>query len=1000
MGKVRFDKLLNKPLLHDHPHDHPKVQGVGSSGSAGVSSHADLTNVTANQHHAQAHNQIDHSSATTEIADVASAEAAGTSETTPRGDHVHAHGSGYLPNAHHNQAHAIDGADHTGAITSAQHGTFASGDLHPEYQTPAEHTAVGDSSPHHAAVSLAADIDTILGLSVQQLTLDSQSANQVFAGPTTGGAADPTFRSMVSADLPASVVETTDADWIDLTDAGATTLHSHAGGSGYATIEDEGVALTARTTLDIRGQYLSAVEDALNTQTVLRSGYGVPDAIVDRETTEHYYGLATGSAATTLGDTFARWTTNRWSDLGCIVKVISGTGTAGEERTISSNTATALTISAPWTVNPDGTTVYAIGPADRLSSASGLAVGATLDDSGQAWGTNQYARCTVIIFGGTGVNQVRTISSNTATQLTVSAAWTTQPDATSTYLIQFPEPVYVRLRDAVTAGHRSILVRHPGDTSALTIATTDNVNVIIGDDGSDAIFRVGLTCNKNGVVFDSIQMDGVSLGLVGISDIAVGCQVRNASGRINMGSASSGSAILNCAAVAAGSGATAPFEVRGSNQRVTACFGQLLSNQNFIKIYSTAAQYSVIGNANVANAESGYIIDEASNALGGVISANVVSVPLSNALGGINAQLLSNIAGNYINFNSGTPAASTYNGINVSGRCVVAGNLIRTAVGTNATILNAINATGSGSSIGNNLLILNAAPNNASAVYTVVSLPAGSSLNNVVGNLGYAISGITAGTCYLIGGASTDFTAFGNTGIGSAPSVAPYPWRQFQSLGVLSNAFGNTDLPELQIFAYDRFEDFDDNAIPNDWEEIVVGSATYGGGAAGGLVTVTTLGVANDDRGIRFNQGVVQGSGKRPGTEARFNLTSVAAIEYRIGLGDYAGWVTNMARPTDGLFLELDTSLDANFHLIMKTGATVQDIVVQTPATTGVHTFAAYCSRGNRLTAYFDGSFVGTYITTGIWAAANLVSPGIYIETLANVVKAVSVDVVRWRSDR
>ena len=57
---------------------------------------------------------------TAQIADVAAAEAAGTSPTVPRGDHVHAHPA------------------------------LASGDLHPEYQTPAEHTAVGDSAPHHA----------------------------------------------------------------------------------------------------------------------------------------------------------------------------------------------------------------------------------------------------------------------------------------------------------------------------------------------------------------------------------------------------------------------------------------------------------------------------------------------------------------------------------------------------------------------------------------------------------------------------------------------------------------------------------------------------------------------------------------------------------------------------------------------------------------------------------------------------------------------------------
>ena len=38
---------------------------------------------------------------------------------------------------------------HTGALSVALHGILSSGDLHPEYQTPAEHTAIGDAAPHH-----------------------------------------------------------------------------------------------------------------------------------------------------------------------------------------------------------------------------------------------------------------------------------------------------------------------------------------------------------------------------------------------------------------------------------------------------------------------------------------------------------------------------------------------------------------------------------------------------------------------------------------------------------------------------------------------------------------------------------------------------------------------------------------------------------------------------------------------------------------------------------
>jgi hypothetical protein len=55
----------------------------------------------------------------------------------------------------------------------------------------------------HDAVTLDANADTVLSLSTQQLGLDTQTANTVFAGPATGAAAVPTFRALTEDDLPA-----------------------------------------------------------------------------------------------------------------------------------------------------------------------------------------------------------------------------------------------------------------------------------------------------------------------------------------------------------------------------------------------------------------------------------------------------------------------------------------------------------------------------------------------------------------------------------------------------------------------------------------------------------------------------------------------------------------------------------------------------------------------------------------------------------------------------
>ncbi|MBK9219399.1 MAG: hypothetical protein IPL70_13870 [Uliginosibacterium sp.] len=59
-----------------------------------------------------------------------------------------------------------------------------------------------NTSARHAVVTLGADADGVLGLNAQQITLDTQAANYVFAGPTNGAVAVPTFRALTIADLP------------------------------------------------------------------------------------------------------------------------------------------------------------------------------------------------------------------------------------------------------------------------------------------------------------------------------------------------------------------------------------------------------------------------------------------------------------------------------------------------------------------------------------------------------------------------------------------------------------------------------------------------------------------------------------------------------------------------------------------------------------------------------------------------------------------------------
>lgn len=54
----------------------------------------------------------------------------------------------------------------------------------------------------HAAVTLDTQADDILKLTVQEIGLQTQTANYVLAGPTSGGVDEPTFRALVASDIP------------------------------------------------------------------------------------------------------------------------------------------------------------------------------------------------------------------------------------------------------------------------------------------------------------------------------------------------------------------------------------------------------------------------------------------------------------------------------------------------------------------------------------------------------------------------------------------------------------------------------------------------------------------------------------------------------------------------------------------------------------------------------------------------------------------------------
>lgn len=150
-------------------------------------------------------------------------------------------------------------------------------------------------------------------------------------------------------------------------------------------------------------------------------------------------GTATGSgpANKTLADTGKSWTTNEF--LGDKLILTSGTG-VGEERTITYHDGTVITVDTDWTTKPIAGTTYEIVKRRKTldypywgTATAGAA--STLTDTNSLWTADEWAGYKVRIVSGTGISQVRTISSNTFTALTVSSNWTVNPASGSKYII-------------------------------------------------------------------------------------------------------------------------------------------------------------------------------------------------------------------------------------------------------------------------------------------------------------------------------------------------------------------------------------------------------------------------------------------------------------------------------------------------------------------------------------------------------------------------------------
>jgi len=155
---------------------------------------------------------------------------------------------------------------------------------------------------------------------------------------------------------------------------------------------------------------------------------------------------------------------------------------------------------------------------DSGTATSGAAT--TITDTGKAWKTDEHKGRLVRTTGGTGSGQVKHISSNTATALTIggiSGDWATTPDSTTTYIIYEGPPAEV---NKATSGSTTTFVvsgaawstdQWDGYTLAITAGTRAGDTATITSNTSTTLTFAALAGAIDNTSVGSIYWPGTSI---------------------------------------------------------------------------------------------------------------------------------------------------------------------------------------------------------------------------------------------------------------------------------------------------------------------------------------------------------------------------------------------------------------------------------------------------------------------------------------------------------
>jgi prepilin-type N-terminal cleavage/methylation domain-containing protein len=145
----------------------------------------------------------------------------------------------------------------------------------------------------------------------------------------------------------------------------------------------------------------------------------------------------------------------------------SGTASGGGSGGLSDN-------SKSWTANKfrNGKVILLDGTGSESDegTSTGSNDSAHLNDTDKSWQANKWQGYEVMMTGGAGFGQMRAITSNTATQLTVSPDWETVPGETSNYQIRQIRTIRSNTATRLTVSPDWMII--PDHTSLYTILRT------------------------------------------------------------------------------------------------------------------------------------------------------------------------------------------------------------------------------------------------------------------------------------------------------------------------------------------------------------------------------------------------------------------------------------------------------------------------------------------------------------------------------------------------